>query len=430
MFKPSILVNILITFVLMIFSLVLSLLPVSALANQVISLNKALSLALKQHPDLQSFVYKNEAAIALVEQAGVSTPMTISAIAEDALGTGGYTDINALQTTLSISWVLEQDIVDARVKLANSKVSSASIERQVKAIDIAADTASIFITLLSKIEKLKLAKLAERQAQAVLKQIGIKVKAGSLFVVDELRAKAALSLIELEVEDLIHEIEASKSQLAAQWGNYVGHGNLTHGNIDFVAKGNLATIPNIKALDAALENLQSNPKLKRFTQAQEVMQSNIDLARVEQQPAWSVSTGIKRSEAMDGFSVVAGISIPFGYENRNKGRIASLQAKQNQSKAEADALYQQISTQALLLTHKLKHNRHVIAGLTDKVIPYLEQANEKAQQAYKIGSYRYTDWYVVQQELIKAKSDLIDAYSKIHLFNIELERLIGTSVSM
>ncbi|WP_150139023.1 TolC family protein, partial [Candidatus Enterovibrio escicola] len=246
------------------------------------------------------------------------------------------------------------------------------------------------------------------------------VKAGSSFVVDELRAKAALSLVELEVEDLAHEIEASKSQLAAQW----------EGNTRFAVNGNLANIPSLKDLNTALEGLKANPQLKRFLIEQDVMQSEIDLAIVEQKPSWSISTGIRRNEAVDDFAFTAGISIPLGGNNRNRGQISSLQAKQNQSKAKSDALYQRISTQALLLTHKLKHNRHVIDALTNKSIPYLEEASKKAEEAYRLGSYRYTDWHVVQQELVKAQSDLIDAYTNIQLFNIELERLTGTSVSM
>ena len=407
-------------FFVVVFSALLVGVPCLVNAQEVISLNKAIALSLKQHPELRSYAYQKEAALASIEQAGVGSPVTINALAEDAFGTGSFSGVKALQTTLSISWLLESDVIDSRVKLANSKVSSASIEQEVKAIDVASETAGIYITLLAQIEKLKLAKLAQYQSQQVLAQIKRKVKAGKSFVVDELRAKAALSLVDLEVEDLTHEIEASKSQLAAQW----------RGNSNFKVEGNLANIPSIKELAVALDGLKSNPQLKRFLIAQEVMQSEIDLAIVEQQPAWSITTGIKRNEALDDFALTAGISIPLGGDNRNRGQITALQARQNQSRVESDALYQRISTQALLLTHKLKHNRHVIEGLTVKSIPYLEQASKKAGEAYRLGSYRYTDWHAVQQELLKAQSDLIDAYTNIQLFNIELERLTGTSVSL
>ncbi|OKY27819.1 transporter [Thalassotalea sp. PP2-459] len=392
----------------------------SAHAQNIISLNEAIGLSLKQHPELRSYIYKKESALALVEQASVGSPMTINASAEDAFGAGSYSGVKGLQTTLSISWLLDKDLIDSRVKLANTKVSSASIKQEVKAIDIASETARIYITLLSQMMKFDLAKLAQRQSQQVLEQIERKVKAGKSFVVDELRAKAALSLIELEVEDLAHEIEASKSQLAAQW----------KGNTSFVVNGNLANIPSLKDLNVALEDLKANPQLKQFLIEQDVMQSEIDLATVEQKPAWSISTGIKRNEAVDDFAFTAGISIPLGGDNRNRGQITSLQARQKQSRAKSDALYQRISTQALLLTHKLKHNRHVIDALTNKSIPYFEEASKKAGEAYRLGSYRYTDWHAVQQELVQAQSDLIDAYTNIQLFNIELERLTGTSVSM
>ena len=391
----------------------------SANAKEVISMNKAISLSLAQHPELRVYAHKSEAALALVEQAKVGRPMTFNAVAEDALGTGSYSGVKGMQTTLSISWLLEKDIIASRVKLANTQAATANVEREVKAMDVASETARVFITILSQIEKLKLAKLAEQQAQEVLKQITVKVQAGKLFAIDELRAKAALSLFTLEVEDLTHEIEASKAQLAAQW----------RGNADFEVSGDLSKIPSIKDLDTALATLTSNPKLKRFLVEQEVMQSEIDLAKKEQNPAWEVSAGVRRNEVVDDYAFTAGISIPLGGDNRNQGLISSLQAKQNQSRAESDALYQRISTEALLLSHKLRHNRHVIDSLSNQSIPLLEDASKKAQRAYELGSYRYTDLYAVQQELVNAQSQLVEAYTNIQLFNIELERLTGTSVS-
>lgn len=88
-----------------------------------------------------------------------------------------------------------------------------------------------------------------------------------------------------------------------------------------------------------------------------------------------------------------------------------------------------MSTQLLLLTHKLKHNRHVIEGLSREAIPALEQASNKAVKDYNSGSYRYTDVYAVQQELVTTQIELIQAYTNIQLFSIELERLTGSSIS-
>lgn len=398
----------------------LSVVSLGAFSQQTVKLNEAINYTLQQHPGLKSFSYMQKASEGMIEQASTSSPMTFSAEVEDAFGTGGYSGVSAMQTTLSISWLLERDKIESRVNVANEKASMVKLNRSIKALNLAAETAKIFITLLSQKEQLKLANLAKNQTKQVLGEIKTRVTAGKLNVIDELRAKAELSRKELTVEDLFHEIQASKAQLAAQW----------QGEADFVVDGDLLTIPTIAQIETAYKKLKSNPRLNVFSSQQQIAEAEIELAKVNQKPSWSVNTGIKRNEFVDDYAVTAGISIPFGSENRNRGQIVALRAKQNQSKAESDALYKRISTQLLLLTHKLKHNRHVINGLSTKTIPALELASKKAGAAYKIGRYRYTDWYAVQQELVTSQTELIEAYTNIHLFTIELERLTGSSISM
>ena len=398
----------------------LSVVSLGAFSQQTVKLNEAINYTLQQHPGLKSFSYMQKASEGMIEQASTSSPMTFSAEVEDAFGTGGYSGVSAMQTTLSISWLLERDKIESRVNVANEKANMAKFKRQIKALNLAAETAKVFITLLSQKEQLKLAKLARNQTKQVLGEIKIRVTAGKLNVIDELRAKAELSRKELTVDDLLHEIQASKAQLAAQW----------QGEADFIVDGDLLTIPTIAQIETVYKKLKSNPRLNIFSSQQQIAEAEIELAKVKQKPSWSVNTGIKRNEFVDDYAVTAGISIPFGSENRNRGKITALRAKQNQSRAESDALYQRISTQLLMLTHKLKHNRHVINGLSTETIPALELASIKAGAAYKIGRYRYTDWYAVQQELVTSQTELIEAYTNIHLFTIELECLTGSSISM
>lgn len=398
----------------------LSVVSLGAFAQQSVTLHDAINNSLQQHPDLKSFTYMQEASRGLIEQASVSSPITINADVEDVFGTGNYSGVSGMQTTLSISWLLDGDIIESRVNVANQKSTVTEFKREIKVLDIAAQTAKAFITVLSQKEQLTLAKLARNQAKKVLREISIRVKSGKLNVIDELRAKADLSKKALMVEDLLHEIEASKAQLAAQW----------QGTTEFVLEGTLLGIPTLSQVEKAYEKLKSNPRLKIFASQQRITKSEIALAKANQKPAWSINTGIKRNEAVNDFAFTAGISIPLGGENRNRGQIMALQAKQSQRLAESDAWFKRISTQLLLLTHKLKHSRHVIEGLSNETIPALELASVKAEEAYKIGSYRYTDLYAVQQELITSQLALIQAYTNIQLFNIELERLTGSSISL
>ncbi|TPH19282.1 TolC family protein [Litorilituus lipolyticus] len=389
-----------------------------AYAQQEVTLKDAVLLTLNQHAELQSFVHAQNVNQGLIQQAGVSSPLSLRVEVEDAFGTGSYSGLSAMQATVGVSWLLENDVINSRVGVANEQSAWVSLQKEIKALDVAAETANIFVVLLSQKEQLTLAKLAQLQAKKVLEVISKQVDLGKANIIDQLRAKADLSTKALEVEDLIHEIEASKAQLAAQW----------QGNMNFTVSGTLQRIPTETQLDLANEQLINHPRIKLYATEQRIAEAEIALAKVTAKPSWQVFTGVKRNEAEDDFALTASISIPLGSENRNQGEIIALQAKGSQKQAESEALSQRISTQILLLTHKLKHNRHVIEGLSTETIPALEQANEKAKQAYQIGRYRYSEWNDIQQDLLDAQAELIQAFTNIQLFNIELERLTGRSI--
>ncbi len=387
--------------------------------SQTIDLNQALHKTLAQHPQLRRFQYAKEIADGQLQQAATATPMTINAKVEDVLGSGDYRGLSGMQTSLSISWLLEDEIINSRVGVAKTNAQMTQFERQLSALDVAADTATHFITLLSQQEQLTLAKLAQRTASDMLKQISRRVKVGQLTVIDELRAKANLSKKALVVEDLIHEIEATKAQLAAQW----------QGSSEFEVIGDLQQVPTVSTLDNLIATLKDSPTFLNFAAQRQIMQSQVTLAKATSVPAWQFNVGVKRNEAIDDIGFNAGISIPFGAKNRNQGSIRALNAKQLQNEAMADAWFKQVSKDLLLLSHKIKHNTHVISTLSDTTIPALEQASVHAEKAYNIGNLRYSEWNDVQQALISAQGELIGAYTEIALLNIELERLAGVSVT-
>lgn len=398
----------------------LLLLSTSSWAQVPISMQDAIQRTLAQHPQLASYSQQLRINQGLLQQAGTSTPMQIDLQLEDAFGTGQRSGINNMQSTLSLSWLLEQDKIDARIKVASEKGKITELERRQLVLDLATKTAGYYITLLSQQEQLKLAKLAVTQTQQALSDINKRVKAGQLNVIDQLRAKANLADKQLLVEDLTHEIETSKALLAAQW----------KGDTEFSTSNNLQLIPDIQQLEQAYASIRNHPKLKQFSQNQQLADSQIAQAKAEAEPAWKFSAGLRRNESVDDYALVAGISIPFGATNRNQGKIAALQAEKDKQQTDADAWLKHISTQALVLSHKLKHSRHVIEGLEQEILPVLELATDKAGIAYGKGSYSYTDWYSVQQELLESRMQLIETYTNLHQDNIQLQRLTATLVSL
>ncbi|HBY85457.1 MAG TPA: TolC family protein [Colwellia sp.] len=389
-----------------------------------VDLSTAISQTINLHPELKVFANQAEIYKGYVQQASIQSRPEIGLTIEDALGTGDHSGFKRAQSTLSISWVLDNSLVKNRVANANIQGSTVALEREIKALDLAAQTARYFIQVLVNEERLKLSKMSLKQAVKSFEAVTKRVKAGKSSIVDKLKSQAEVAKRELVVEDLTHEVDASKYQLLAQWQ---GQGQSEqHKKTNII--GSLLSLPQLTDIDSLFTHLKQLPSVSIFATKQRIAQSEIELARIETKPLWQFSTGLRRYEATDDFGLVAGISIPFGDANQNEGKIRSLRASQSELATESQALVHKLNTQLYVIIERMKHSSHVIHAVTEKVIPVLEQAFIEAEKAYKIGMYSYTEWMNTQQELLNAQSDLIGAYQNAHLNNIEIERLTGTSL--
>jgi len=392
----------------------------NSITKETLSLKQAIVKTLKSHPDLSEFVYHGQTAEAELLQSSVKSPMQLEITADNFLGTGEYRGLSGVESEIGVSWLLnEESLLDSRTALARSKQASIDVNKQIKALELAAETANIYVKLLSQQEQLKLAQLALSQAKNSLFAIAERVKAGQTSQIDQFRREADIARKDLVVEDLIHEIKISQSQLAAQW----------QGSDNIMASGNFFDIPEIDNHEIAKEKLIANPRLAKFATQKRILQSEINLAKTEERPIWTLSAGIKRNEAIDDTGFTVGFSRPLKTQGRNRYKVASLQAKERMHSANERALQARLETQLDLILHKLRHDQHVIQGLEEKVIPVLKNADSQAQEAYQRGRYSYSDLNQVQEELLYAQLERLQAYVTLHTNIIELERLTGASLS-
>ncbi|RYV00556.1 TolC family protein [Shewanella sp. OPT22] len=384
-----------------------------------LNLTQAIKLTLSNSPELQTYVHRAEAAKGMVEQAAVGTSKKIDISVEDAFGTGQLSGIKSAQTNIQLAWLLEQPILDLRVSVAKSKTNINQLEKDINAVKVAANTAKLFINALSLKEQMKLATLSEQKARQAYEQISLLVKRGKLSAIDALRAKANLSKKSLLVEDLEHEILVAKNYLAAQWD----------GNADFVLAGNLLTIPLVANSTVLEKRLLKTPSYKLYGVKQTIVDREIQLAKMSINPAWEVRTGIRRNEALDDYAITAGVSIPWGRADRNNGKIASLKAEQLSQRSLANAWLTKAKAQVFQVNVQYKHFEHVIDALNSETLPTLTKANKAAQKTFTQGRFSYSDWYLIQQELIDTQFELIDAYTNVHLNQIQLEQLTASFIN-
>lgn len=388
---------------------------------ETLNLDQAVRNAIKQHPSLTAYNYRLQGADGTIAQSRVGTRKSINFNVENALGTGNFNGLDSAETTLGVTWVLEGELLDAKEQRARENKSLIELQKDIKRLDIASNTASRFIAALIYQEKLKVAKRWEKDALNMYRHILRRVDAGKSPLADKYRARAELSLSELKLEDVEHEIETAYVQLSALWGSSTPSFNYLAGDA-----ANVGSLPGFSTLKAQLEN---NPDLDIFLTQERIAQSEINLAKAESKNRWQFNTGVRHFAATDDVGFVAGFNIPLGAKKRSKGKIAALNASVSAYQNDAMALRIQLEAELFKLYQAYKHARHEIDTLSNKTIPDIERALLETQKAYDLGRSGFQEWTLIQKELLENKLRLLEAYYSAHINRIEIERLSGTSIT-
>ncbi|WP_373092257.1 TolC family protein, partial [Zhongshania sp.] len=238
-----------------------------SVAEKSLTLNEAIQRSFAKHPDLQAFSYRRVAADGMAQQARVGSRPQLGLSVEDGFGSGDYSGAGSLQSTLSISWVLEGDLLQQRGHSADVKKQLISDEQAIKTLDVAAETARKFLTVVVYQQRKALAEAARVQAQSVVKELSKRMHAGKSLLADMLRAEAELARADIALEDLDHEIRGAKRMLATQW-------NARQADFD-TASGSLVIASEKVNYEALAQQLSSHPRVQKLLSQERVAQSEI-----------------------------------------------------------------------------------------------------------------------------------------------------------
>jgi len=389
--------------------------------GRAISLNEAVVKTMERNPELVAFGHQIQAQDGRVLQAGLAPNPELSFTVENALGTGEFTGFDNAEATLSIAWILEHGVRQRRLDTARAGVSLLAVEADIMHLDAAAETARFFFSCLSNQTRMVSAKKAEQLAQETVNAIQKRVKAGKSPQADLSRAQAELARIKLNQENIEHEFVSASRRLAAQWGE-------TEPGFTRVS-GNLMTLPNTESFATLKARIAQNPEFARFLSKKRLGEAELRLAEAQRKPNWRISAGVRRLETFNDEALVANITVPLTLRNRNEGGIAEARANLAQTEADAIAARIHIETSLFVIYQELQHSLHRAKAFRDEVIPRIEQAMTDTRSAYERGRYSYLEWRTAQEDLLAARSALVDASLDAHLNVIEIERLTGVRIA-
>ena len=402
-------------------STALLLISALSLAAEEITLEQAIINTITQNPDLQAFGYELRAQDGVILQAALSPKPELTVTVEDVLGTGVAQGLSGAQTTASISWVLEGQLRQRRIDAARTGSLVLASEAEVMRLDAAAQTARYYIQALAHQARLQLATQSITLAEDAVSTISQRVAAGTSPRSDLARARAELAMRKLMQEDLQHELVGFYHRIAAQWGVL---------EPDFSqVEGNLMDLPALEPYPALEARIEQNPDLTRFLSEQRLHESTLLLEQARRNSLWRFNAGVRRIESSSDVGFVAGVTIPLNRGNQNQGRIEEARVRLEQASVNQEAERIRMKLSLFLFYQELEHSLHIVESLRSDVIPEYELALSEVRRAYELGSSSYMEWLQVQNDLLAAREQLLEASVLAHQNMIEIERLTGVRVA-
>jgi len=387
-----------------------------------LTLARAIDAALRGNPDLRASSYELSAAQARIIQAGLRPNPELGIQWENFAGTGATRGTRALETTLSLSQVVELGSKrDRRQSVALADSDLVSIAQRARELDVLANVTSRFIDVVAAQERARFSAEATALTQKMLDAIDARVTAGRSPEAERSRARIALTRAQVEQRQADSELRSARCTLSASWGRPEPAFS--------TATADLFELRSVAPLPALLRQLEQSPDFIKFASEGRLREAELRLARAQTRPDLTFSLGVRRFEAGSDAALVAGLSMPLPLYDRNQGAIREAQARLSQNVAQQEAAFVTARAALFALYQGMTAARERVTTLRSEALPQAQQALDQTRNGYERGRFSFLELSTAQEELLALKSAVIDAAADYHRLLTEVERLTNTALS-
>lgn len=381
-----------------------------------LTLTDALSAALLRNPALQSAGFDIRAAEAGITQAGLRPNPELGLTLENFGGSGEIRNAKALESTLSLSQVIELGGKRARrVESARYGRDAATLARDSRQLDVLAEVTRRFIDVAADQELLLMSRRATGLVQQTFNAIDQRVAAARAPEAEKSRAAIALGRARLEEKRAEQALLSARRQLAALWGS----AEPRFGD----AKADLFDLPPVTNLEGLMARLKGNPDFLRFANEQRLRDAQWQLAKAEAKSNVTVGAGLRRFEETGDTGFVMNVSMPLAIGNRNQGAIRAAGIRRDQVEIEEQAAFFTAQATLFELYQALQQARAEVGSLRQQLIPQARSALSQTEYGYERGRFSYLELSAAQRELLELQREAISAAATYHRVLAEIERL-------
>ena len=387
-----------------------------------LTLNQAIINVLENSPMLKAADYESRAAAARIRSAQLSPGYRTSIELENFGGSGDNNGSNRLESTLSLSKVLELgDKAKLRGELSHGKAMLLRNEQDSKRLDLLADTTKQFIQVIIDQESIVIAKDSLALAKRTQKTVGQRVKAGKSPNAELRRANIAFARSELELDHAEHSLITSRLRLATLWGET---------NVYFTtADANLFKVENVTPFEALVKLLENNPDLVKYASEKRLATTRSLLARSSGRSDIEISGGLRHFNATDDTAFVLSLNIPLGSSSRASSKIEEAEILSLRDPYVYEQRRLQLYATLFEVHQEIKHAIDALKALRGKIIPLAERALKDYEKGYAAGRYSFFELTEAQRVLLDSRLEAVMTAADYHRYRIEIDRLTGAGLT-
>lgn len=386
-------------------------------------LSEAVRRALAANPRLTAAERDIGIATGRRIQAGALPNPELSFEIDDAFGSGPYRGLNAAETTLQLSQLFELGGKrDARVAAGTAEVDAARFQRLALRLEIASETATAFLTVLSGQRRVQIYDTQIRALERFLPLLQRRVDAGASSPAETARAQIAADLVRAESERARTTVAVARRELAAAMGmQSPDFGELV---------GDLTRTGNPPPFAAIVRGLERNPQIVRFTALRAQRDAELLSARLKPMPDLRVSAGWRHYRETGDNAVRVGFSVPLPVWDQNLGGITEA----GEARAKTEAEYA-TARAALILTLGRAYETMIgalreLEPLRGSAIPNVRRAVEGIENSYTQGRSTLLDVLDVQSTATQTAIREQEVLMTFHIAVATIEALTGAPVGL
>jgi cobalt-zinc-cadmium efflux system outer membrane protein len=384
----------------------------------VLTLSRALELALKRNLELASVSHGVWAAEGDARQAGSFPNPELELEAGEFGGSGARRGYDSAETRLGVSQSVELGGKrDKRRRAAQAEARLAGWDYETARRDVLTHTKKAFVDVLLAQGQLALAESLLVLAEDVRKAAAERVKAGKVPLLEETKAGVEVATARIARDRAGQELGTARTRLAASWS--------APAPAFMKAGGDLDVVPDVPPLEKLSALLDDTPEAARWNDEVALAEESLALAKAARIPDVTLSAGISRFEEDGTYAGTVGLSMPLPLFDRNAGGIVS--ARHQTARAEHKQRAARILATAELVEayNQLETARAEAVALKTELLPGAQKAFDSAQTGYREGKFGHLDVLDAQRTLSETKARYLDVLGAYHKAAADVERLTG-----